>query len=247
MVKKILLSLVLYCFYSLGVIAQTHDNHGMDTKWFKGRIVLNDGTELAGFIRNNEKGNIISYKENYDAKTFESFRAVNILTLEYFDQDHEAIRRFYSLISMDKADGTEDVYLFEILREFEHFAVLSLLGRSKDHHTTDTSPLSVASGIPSIPAIMGETGFSQTEEIFFMNEDGERELYMTVEHRDVEYEFFKYKTDKGKVDDPLLPSRYMSNNEWTEIKTYIKSAHLKVDNREKLLVLLDYYATLIDH
>ncbi len=247
MVKKYLLFAFLYCLNSLYASAQTHEYHGTDTKWYEGSVVLSDGTELTGLIRNNEKGGVISYKEKANEKTFESFRAASILSLEYFDIDRGIARKFYSLSTTNANDGIEDIFLFEILREFEHFAVLSLLGKTTGHETKEIIvPMIGVGGLPTPSTIPGKEIFMQTEEIYFMNEDGKRELYMLIEHRDVDASIYKYKTDKGKVDDPSLPSRYMSNSEWTEVTNYVKRINLKVDNKEKLLTLLDYYATLVN-
>ncbi|MEO7992555.1 MAG: hypothetical protein ABI663_23590 [Chryseolinea sp.] len=245
MAKKNLLFAILCCCYSLNCSAQKKDNHGTDTKWYKGSIVLSDGTELLGIIRNNEKARLISYKENINQDGFESFRPTEILSLEYFDEDNSSNRKFYSLTTKNKTTSDEDVFLFEILKEYEHFAVLSLRDRTNVTHSREISiPMGIG-GISSSLYVPPKTDVSQTEEIYFMNESGARELYMVIQHHNVDRGFFAYITDKGIVNDESLILQYVGPENWKKLFTYSESTKLRIINRRNLVSLFDYYETIL--
>ncbi len=246
MAKKNLLFAILCCCYSLNCSAQKKEDYGTDTKWYKGSIVLSDGTELLGIIRNNEKARLISYKENINQDGFESFRPTDILSLKYFDEDNNIDRKFYSLTTKNKTTNDEDVFLFEILKEYEHFAILSIKDRT---NVTQSREISIPMGIGGIPAslyVPPKTDVSQIEEIYFMNESGERELYMVIQHHNVERDFFAYITDKGIVNDESLILQYVGPEHWKKLLTYTDSRKLRIVNRKNLVSLFDYYETILE-
>src|SRR6188768_3135643 len=113
MVKKILLLLIVWACHAHYSLAQRSKENDTDTQWYEGTIILSDGTELKGIIRNNEQLQYISYKENTQQDGFQSFRSFEILSLEYFDSDNNLNRKFQSLATKDKKSGVEDIFLLE--------------------------------------------------------------------------------------------------------------------------------------
>lgn len=248
MVKKTLLLLVVYSCYAHCVMAQQSDKNDTDTQWYKGTIILSDGTELHGIIRNNEQLRYISYKENTQQDGFQSFRSFEILSLEYFDNDNNLSRKFQSLATKERKSDVEDIFLLEVLRAYEDFAILSTRDRTVITHKP------ASNGVPSIgpggiPTSYGgnfaKTDTYQTEEIYFVNASGVRDLYMSINHHFADRTMYKYITDRGEVHDESLPARYIGDEQWKKLVIYSNENKIRITNRRNLLSLFDYYETII--
>lgn len=243
MMKIILPSIILFCS---NFISQAQDlrNLGVGQAWHAGRITLADGIELNGWVRNNDKEGIISFKEEFGKdSTTRSFRPPDILALEYNDRGIN--RKFYSLETKDKTEDKADIYLYEVIREYNSFAIVSFQGivdvvESKNTNTTRPG----AFGQPTSGS-NSRTVLQQVEEIYFINESGERELYLILVSRDIDG-LFDHSANKGKVLDSSIPVKYFGEEKWNKIKIYLKDQNLKIKTRENLISMLNYYETLID-
>lgn len=94
----------------------------IDQNWYKGTINLNDNTELVGLLNYNASTGILRYKNNEEIKSFLP-RAVVSFRLE--DKASSADRLFYSFEYEDEDNPIKQAHFFEVIREYEDFAVLS--------------------------------------------------------------------------------------------------------------------------
>jgi hypothetical protein len=238
MVKGITLFLLLI-LCSTVVQSQDLRQLGNDTQWYSGFLTLNDGQKLEGLIKNNDKEGIISFKENANDSTTHSVRPYNIVAMEYFDAEKDMRRRFASLATKDKS-GPNETYLFEIIREFESFAVIALQSNLKvlQSRNGPSSNSAYYAGQSQASVI------SQFEAFFFVNDEGLTETYLVTEFRDVDG-WFDYTKSKGRIVDASLFSEYIGEENWKKIKSYVKENDVKLNTRVGLIKALDYYSSLL--
>jgi len=238
MLKKIVAFLFfIFCC----VVGQSQDMRNPETgkRWCEGYLILEDGTKFEGFVKNNENDLTISFKGYAGDSTANPIRTETILFMEYFDIDRNTKRRFASLETREKG-GRIETHVYEIIREFEAFAVVAIKG---------------GKGVVSTPKPTNNTPYYhpvdltdvtyQTEAIYFVDREGTRELYLEVEFRNVDALVFDYNRDIGKIINPTLFSKYVGENDWKKVQSYIKKNDIKLHKRDGFAKALEYYASLV--
>jgi hypothetical protein len=92
-----------------------------DGKWSEGKVTLLDGSALSGMVLYNTRTSLVSLEAGSISR---SFSAKTAQGFEFFDQDSLKNRQFFSLRTKDPiTDGETDAF-FEVLRQYNAFAVL---------------------------------------------------------------------------------------------------------------------------
>ena len=123
-----------------------------------GKVTTVDGVELKGTVSFNQNESIVTITTSTETK---SFNARRLLSFELSEPGRKEGRLFYSLVFPDTHTGITDPDFFEVLAEFEAFAVLSRQGRliSQTNTEVNRNTLSVNKSVT----------FGISEIIYFMD------------------------------------------------------------------------------
>lgn len=242
MVKKIgLCLLILFCknYCHSQVIATYFD---VEAQRYKGHVLLSNGQRYDGLVKNNHKTGVVSIKNESDS-TQRTVRYEQIHSMEYFDPAQQISRKFISLETKDVTQKEKDILLFEIVKEFEDFAILSLQGDvvvvetpRNDIHMPQVSPTGMPMGNSSWND--GKTILSQTETLFFLNQEGEREYFASIINT---YKKGLLESTKTKVDlNTKVPPKYFGATRWEDTVQHFKNKGLKIKDKETLFDAIDY-------
>jgi hypothetical protein len=213
-------------------------------EWFEGSILLNDGTELKGLVKYNDKNGVLAYQDGTDSKVFTSSR---VSGFEFFDESLQNQRVFYSFPYEDSQTGVERPLFFELVRDYRTFAVLSRLDQLDLDRENYSSPQ---------PTGFGGLGYtsstrlvvSQTETIFLMNSDGEIKPYLkTVNKEDEKFNLVSgkdLKTTSKMMDEDLL-IEFIKEPLYSKLKVFARENDLKFKRKDDFLKILKYYDSLI--
>ena len=94
----------------------------LSIEWSSGSAMTNDGTELKGLLKYNDKSGLLFYENRNDTKTLTARKVVGF---EFFDEKLGKQRVFYSFPYEDSKNNIKRPLFFEAIKEFERFAVLS--------------------------------------------------------------------------------------------------------------------------
>lgn len=232
MLKKNLLVFLIFCYgysYSQGL-----NKLGSGSPWNKGFAILSDGDKHEGLIRNNDKEGIVSIKNEIDSSSI-SIRSSRIQSMEYFDSETGATRKFISLEVKELKSEYEGIVLFEVVREFANFAILIF----KTPAIVIQSKNSVSYSGNGTPQNSGRAIISQFEMVYFMNQDGECERYMIFENRYVDG-LFDFEKSKSRILDSSLPAKYVGNAKWDEVELRLNDKGVKkIKTKKELLEAIE--------
>ena len=107
----------------------------LSIEWSSGSILTNDGTELKGLLKYNDKNGLLSYENGNDTKIL---TARKVAGFEFLDEKIGKQRVFYSFPYEDSQNNVKRHLFFEAIKEFDRFAVLSKV----DPVEIDQSPVS---------------------------------------------------------------------------------------------------------
>jgi hypothetical protein len=213
------------------------------TGWSEGSILLSDNSQITGMVKYNDREGILSY---YDGDNKRVFGPRSVLGFEFFDEEHQRQRVFYTLDY--GIEGSKKPLIFEVLREFKTFAVLVKFDPVQSEYRTSTwSNPNTGYNSPGGSG-GGRTVLSQTETVYFMGTDGEVEPYFqnTVEQNGMR-SIFTGKDDrvKSKVIDRDLLEKYTGPELYAKMTAYAKENDLKFKTQEDLLKILDHSKELL--
>lgn len=241
MVRNYISLILLLVVGSWSVTAQELKSLGIESQWNSGSITLRDNSVLKGEIRHNEVQGSVSFRTNDNDEQL--FLKSGIRALEYFDSKEKATRQFYALAVNNK--GEEIVDLFEVLKVFDGFAVLSSKGKLQTQRQEISYPITTESAhLPYVFTKNAALKLSQSEQFYFLSEDGNPELYLTLEHTYVDTKLYRYKKNSGHVFDKYIFSKYLGE-QCPSVMQYVKKNNIKLDNREGLIAALNFYNDLL--
>lgn len=207
----------------------------VNNEWFEGSILLNDNTTLEGLINLDQSG-VLSIRDGTISKVF---TANNVRSFEFFDESIQKLRSFFTFPYEDSNTNVVRPLFFELLKEYQFFAVLSKL-----------DPVSVTGGVTPIysPSISSthktKLLVSQTETVYIMDQSGEIKPYFKTINRDSSNKrFLSEKTSNKMIEDDLLIS-YITEATYKELELYAEENDLEFKIKEDFLRILDYYDTL---
>ncbi|HEY9048742.1 MAG TPA: hypothetical protein VIN08_22715 [Ohtaekwangia sp.] len=205
-------------------------------EWGEGSILLNDGQELKGLVRFNDKNGIVSFESG---NTSRSYVPRSVAAFEFYDEKLKRQRVFYSLEFEDK-DNVKRPFFFEVLRDFKTFAVISKIDPVEIEQWT-TSPASFSSN--GITTVVGGTGgtvtkITQTETIYFLGSKGEIEPYLKLMRKIVDRTLYDRKKTKQKILDDDILRKYFNESEISNMIDYSEKNNLHFDNKEEFIKIL---------
>lgn len=233
---SISLFVLLFCLRSHG---QSLFREGIDTPWVPGEITLIDGTLYKGIVQYRQEAALINFKTSEEAKESKSFTELKIQKLLLLDQNNSRSRIFYSFPI--QVDGREDFLLFEILKEFKTWAVLSRKG-TVNVIASRHDEVSHGYGYGS-----GKRGYStveQTEHIYIFDDAGQINLYLIVSEKESDGLFHASSSKKKIIEKNAMQEKM--NEHWGEVEKYAKENSLKFKNKGDLLKILAYYESLVE-
>jgi hypothetical protein len=224
------------CFAQIG--AKKYEELATDNEWNEGSILLNDGKELKGLVRFEDRLGIVNYINGDDSRSFTPRR---VAAFEFFDPLIAKQRIYYSLEYEDPANNSKQPLFFEVLKDFKSFAVMSKVDPVKVEDRTTTTPgFSTANGIPTGGQIT-TTVISQTETIFFLSENGDIEPYIQVIRKVVNRE-----RKKNKFVDREVIEKYFTADELESMRKFAEEKDLDFRVKDDFITILDYAITLRD-
>lgn len=232
------LLLILCLFISTQAFSQRGKSSILryDTALYAGQIVLTDGVEISGQIIFNDKEGIVTVVEGDESK---SYNSRSLLKFEFYSRALQRQRVFYSLEYQDPDKGMKDMEFFELLGEFKSFAVLSKIDRIKTEAQRGpvdpvTSPLLVD---------RRSKKFIHSETIFFVNNQGEFEPYLTIFEKEIGGDLLDINERHEKYKDGDLFEKY-AGTKYPILVEYAKQNELSFKNKEHIIILLKEFERL---
>ena len=202
-------------------------------KWSEGSIMLDDGTELKGLVRFEDRAGVLNYQNGNDSR---SFTPRSVLGFEFFDEELVRQRVFYSIEFENQDDGIKRPVFFELLKDFKTFAVMSKADPVQVSMKANPAYSYGSAGTNS------STEIEQTETIYFMREDGTLEPYVKVQRRVVNHQIFSYAKNTEKIVDKKVMGRYFTKEENDAMEAYAEKNELNIRIKEHLIKILNYCA-----
>lgn len=196
------LFLLLLCCAPALLFGQGRKNKeaAIDTTWYEGAIVKNDGTKVKGRVRYNEPLGLVNFRDEYDEQT--SYPATRIAGFEYFDTSRNKWRNLVSIENFNEQRNTMALDFHELILESENFSVWSKtepLFMKKEQRFSPGVPTSPG-GPPSMPSMTTTESLNRSEIIYLMDPRTERfHLLLRLESSE--------RTTKRLPDDPATDKR----------------------------------------
>jgi len=209
-----------------------------DVEWGEGSVILNDGTELEGLIKYNDRIGVVSFESGSISR---SFMPRNVSRFGFYDKREEKQRIFYSIISEDSKTNVKTYLFFELVKDLKTFAILI----KTDPVGIEPKKISSNNSITSLSNRGSITvGYSvwQDQTIYFMDTEGKVTPYMEVTK-------WKIHTDHPKTKCKLLDKDLMRNfviePMYSKLEKYADENKLDFDEKDDFFKIIDYYETLI--
>jgi hypothetical protein len=209
-----------------------------DYQWQEGSIVLIDGSTLPGLLKYNEKTGLLSFKTE---DSFNTYNARSVSKFNFHDTRTNTERTFYSIIYNDPDLEIELPVFFEVLSQFKTFALLSKVDpivvdeKYKPNRYANTAVN--GSGIEGATTIVEVV--SQDETLFFIDDQGDISPYVRITRRD------DRRNEKITVLDVASLPKYTAPH-YDRVFDYAKNEKLRLDKKEDLVLILNYYRSLIE-
>jgi hypothetical protein len=218
----------------------------LSLEWSNGSILTNDGTELKGLLKYNDKSGLLFYENGKDTKTLTARKVVGF---EFFDQKIGKQRVFYSFPYEDSKNNVKRFLFFEAVKAFERFAVLSKV----DPIEIDQSPVSPPARIDPATNTVARgpnwgptTEISQTETIYLMDTEGSIKPYLKIIATEVDGVFYDISKTKNKMIDEDLLEEFIGLDKNKKLVVYAKENKLSFKRKSDLIKILRYYSELLN-
>lgn len=213
--------------------------------WSEGSVLLNDGTELFGVLKFDDKTGLLSYKNGDNSKTL---IARNVAGFEFYDEKMKRQRVFYSLEFGEDAYNKK-FHFFEVLKEFKAFAVLSKVDPIEIQQRThgNNSPTMNANGAmgPSVGIMYTTTEVEQTETIYFMDINNNISPYVKIVERDIDGLFSRHRTKNKFIAEELF--QIYAGDDFQQLVRFADENDLSFKSKKDLIRILDHYEQLLSN
>jgi len=214
----------------------------INVEWSEGSIITNDGVELTGLLKYNDKNEQVSYEDGNDSR---SFNARNVAGFEFYDERIGKQRVFYSLSYEDAQNNVKRPFFFEVIKEFEDFAVVSKVDRIEiDHKKRISDPYT--ENFTRGTNYGTRTEISQTEIIYLMDTKVNIRPYVKLVGSDVDDLFYNTSKTNDKMMDKNLLEEYIGSNNHQILVSYAKQNNLSFKRKSDLIKILEYYSELLN-
>jgi hypothetical protein len=197
------------------------DSLGIKTPWNKGSITFHDQSIVNGEIQFNDKLGLIRFRQNI-AEEGVIVTEMRILAMQLYDSAAACKRRFMCF--------GNPALLYEVLREFEHFALLS---------TVDRVDIAVRTTYNAYaPPSQTKVGYEQFEYLCLLGDNNQFDVVLVVN------EFERLKRSMANKKSPYLNKKKLEKHlagDWKKFQQIVKVRKLNLKKREDFLKAFDYY------
>lgn len=200
----------------------------LDGELFKGKVTFNDNL------------GIVTVENDGESRSFTPKKAISF---EFEDMDLSRHRVFHVFDYTDKETGFTNPAFFEVLGEFESFAVLAKIDRIETKPQKGIMPRTTSTMVASDH---NKVAF-QKETIFIMNDTGGIEPYLELREKEIEGLYFDTRTsNRKKYIDRNLIEEY-TGTLYPDLEAYARDNNLSFKVKENLVKILDHYKYLLDN
>src|SRR5688572_23423371 len=146
------------------------------SEWFEGSIMLSGGNELQGLVKYDDRNGVLSYQNGEETKVFTAMRVV---AFEFFDEQIQKQRLFYTFEYEDSETNVMRPLFFEVLKEYKAFAIIWKPDRIEvEQKRKQPLGIETSSNVydPSFP-VKTKLVVKQTGTIYLMKSTGEIKPY----------------------------------------------------------------------
>lgn len=233
-----MLSLIVICTisYAQGDVAQSMLP---EIPWLRGSVVLNDGTQLTGNLKYNDRVGLLAFEDGFGDNR--SFTARTIVTFEYMDERVNRRRVFYSLEFADpEREGSMRPFVFELLKEFDDFALLSRFD------AMDIRQVVAPVSFTSMPATSSpRTIIDLAETVYLMTPEGTIEPIFRLSEFIADGGVFDSEKKKRRIVDRMLKP-YFNEDAYMEMMAYVDREKLDIWEKEDFIKALELYGQAVD-
>lgn len=204
--------------------------------WGDGMIILKNGAELKGLVRYNNKSGILYYQNGDDSKTLVS---KSVLGFQFIDPQTGKERVFLTIDYEDRQSSMKVPLFFEMLREYKEQLILSRV---------EPVQVKVKGGAQSKPGSFDLDGSTRTivdqfEIIYFKSHDDLPKPYLQIRQKEVDRPLYDRSAQRTKIVNAELLKEWAGVH-YKELNEYVKSKGMDLENKEDLLLALDYLDSL---
>lgn len=243
-----------YCIYWLLFLLATHINaqnrsEGQELLsgqegWSKGSIMLNEGEELKGLVRYDDRNGILSF---HDGENSKAFTPRTVVAFEFTDEITGVRHVFYSLPYEDQENGVVRPQFFEMIREFRTFTLLLKTDPITIAEKTDI--LRPVGPVSPQGTLLYDTKLvvSQAETIYLMNLNNEIKPYLKITSKQDGHKSLingKDTKTRNKIIDEDLFATIVTKPVYQKLLQYSAAQKLSFEIKDELLKILDYYETI---
>jgi len=214
--------------------------------------MLNDGNELKGLVKYNDREGILSFQDGSTSKVLTPTR---VAAFEFTDESLGKRRLFYTFDYEDSETNVERPLFFEVLKEYESFVILSKADRvivdkkTRPSSITGMNPVTGGYDAPFVAKNKNRLVVSQTETIYLMKLSGEIKPYFKiVDSEDGQKSLIFAGNDtktKNKMIDRDLLEEFITPSQYEKLTQFAREHNLSFKKKDEFLTILGYYDELI--
>lgn len=204
-------------------------------EWGKGSIMLNDNTELKGMIRYNDRTRVVSFESGTVNR---SFNARSIQGFEFFDENTQRQRVFFTQPFEDEETGLVKPFFFEVLQDLNSFVVLSLLQQPQIKVKTTKSMHPEGQGTGGTNST---TVFRRVETVYILTPSGDIQPFMKITQKISDGLFFDHEKKRKTFIDRNLFDQYFIEPGYSRMKEYAEANDLEFSEKEDFIKILEEY------
>ena len=244
-IMRVILHLALFLICSYQSVAQnklTNEGFTPDIEWGEGSIMLNDGKELKGMVRYNDKKGILSFENGSDSK---SMTSRNVTGFEFFDERLQKQRIFFSLPYEDAEFNIVKPLFFEMIKDLGSFAILIKTDPIKTKIKSSGGGATGFNGVMMAQPPSITTTVSQTQTLYFMDSKGNIKPYLRATSMNINRDWHdKSKTKNIMINEDIIQD-YIAEPWYTKLIQYAEDNNLEFKKKDDFLKILDYYEILV--
>ena len=212
--------------------------------WSEGSILLNDGTELKGLLKYNDKNGLLSFEKGSDSR---SFTSRNVAGFEFHDEQTNKQRVFYTFPYDDSQNNVKRPLFFEVIKEFKLFAVVAKSDPVDIEQKSVSTPgvYNNSTGTFSAGTHVGSwIEISQTETIYIMDTNGNITPYLKTVSKEIDGVLDDRSKSKNKLLNKDLLEDYIGKEMYEKLVSYANENSLEFQTKADLIKILDYYSEI---
>jgi hypothetical protein len=239
---RVISFLVLFLLiYSAGLGQDLDGLMFVQPQWVPGKVTLREGEMLAGDVCYDDLRGVVYYRSEWNEPK-KIYTSNDVVHFEFADKDVPGGKRvFYTFDFADPQKNVERPLFFEVIREFEQFAVLLKIDPAEFNQQVGSrrSALQQQTTMQQSGHVMRA---QQIQTLCFMNTEGKIEPYILLEIREIDGVFADRVRNKHKTQDKTLPEKYFGKPSYQKMRQYARENDLDLDDLSDFVKVVTYYA-----